>query len=263
MAVLLRTLGAQFSLDPNARTAEVAQFWTKTLRNRSAWSGLAGLRQDFALLTRTHLQDLFPELSDEARFAHLASAGLVEVQFSGNDIVAGASWDVPWEFLLSAATEKTRARNQPLLVFRHLVTETQGTSPFTQPHNCLVITNNPGFLGDLYTDNTFLREEKNVRTHLDLDTLTTLHNRSRFERIVFCEVQRAGGEGSTGGDESESGGAASLPGLRTSQERRVAGFRRPDFRPVVHSARRWMPGVDRRFPGKESANREGDSRHVR
>ena len=151
---------------------EVAGDWAKRLVRRNTWSRIPDLRLELVNRSRNHLARLCPKL--KGAFASLASAGLIEIRFHQPESKIG--WGIPWEFLLSSATENER--QSTLLVVRHLVCDQPVEDPPAEPKTLLVHKNNPGYLGRYYRDNSFKREEKSVEAHLGLKALPPLHNES-------------------------------------------------------------------------------------
>jgi hypothetical protein len=166
--------GQAYHFRDRAIMAEVAASWANRLVRRNAWSRIPDLRKTFASRCRYDLQRLCPELAQGEAFERLASAGLIEIRFLPPNSKIG--WDIPWEFLLSSATENER--ESTLLVIRQLVCEKPGRDLRSGPQTLLVHKNNPGYLGRTYRDNSLKREEKVVEVHLGLRALTPLHNES-------------------------------------------------------------------------------------
>ena len=151
---------------------EVAEDWAKRLVRRNTWSRIPDLRLELVNRSRNHLARLCPKL--KGAFGSLASAGLIEIRFHQPKTKIG--WSIPWEFLLSSATENER--QSTLLVVRQLVCGEPVVDPPTEPETLLVHKNNPGYLGRYYRDNSLKREEKSVEVHLGLKALPPLHNES-------------------------------------------------------------------------------------
>ena len=173
--ISLRTLESEYYIDPDAPLQEIAQIWAQTLGSRNTWNRLFGIRQKLANESRYSLKQLCPDLADEAAIEQLASSGLIEIQFPSPECGANAAWDIPWEFLLSSATEENRLRSL-LLVNRHLRSDAPGRNLGSAPNTFLVVKTNPGYLRNVYTDKSLTREEKNMKAYLGLDTVQSIHN---------------------------------------------------------------------------------------
>jgi len=157
--------------DPGV-VAEVSEYWGKRLVRRKNWSRIPDLRRTFSDRCRYDLRRLCQGLDEPGVFEKLASAGLIEIRYHRPETRIG--WFIPWEFLLSSATENER--RSTLLVIRQLVCRTPGRDQSSGLHSLLVCRNNPGYLGRHYHDNSLQREENVVEVHLGLEPLPSLHN---------------------------------------------------------------------------------------
>ena len=152
--------------------AEVSEYWGKRLVRRNNWSRIPDLRRTFSDRCRYDLRRLCQGLDQPGAFERLASAGLIEIRYHRPETRIG--WCIPWEFLLSSATENDR--RSTLLVIRQLECGTPGRDHSSGLQSLLVCKNNPGYLGRQYHDNSLQREENVVEVHLGLKSLPSLHN---------------------------------------------------------------------------------------
>jgi hypothetical protein len=171
--ISLKTLQSDpYSIFDPGIVQNVAVGWAQRLVRRNIWSRIPDLRKTLSERCQYDLRQLCPDLAKKGEFARLAAAGLIEIRFHQADTKLG--WSIPWEFLLSSATENER--QSPLLVIRHLDCPKSDKDRISRPQTLLVSKNNPGYLGRTYRDNSFKREENVVEVHLGLQALPSLHN---------------------------------------------------------------------------------------
>ena len=123
--ITIRTEGARGLIETKvsrqARLERLAEEWTYILRSRARWADDGGVRQTLRVRA---LEDLIRVGVPRAFVRSLAATSHVEVELHGWDVadveanrVHEAAADVPWEYLISAATRGV-GRYDPLLVTR-------------------------------------------------------------------------------------------------------------------------------------------------
>jgi hypothetical protein len=172
--VTLRTLTAEFPLQIPADIAELARKWAELLDNSGAWNRSEKSYKELEAKSREDLKALGLDATD-ALLRKIANSGIVEIRFGSS---AGDAWRVPWEFLLSAATERFRSRSQQLIVVRllHPHNLRKSAQPDDAPKSITVIKNNPDFIANVYSDRSLSYEEENVKAGLQLQETPEAHN---------------------------------------------------------------------------------------
>ena len=139
----------------------MATNWTYVLRVRTRWAGDPDMREYFG--TRA-IADLGKLGITEDSVQRLASFKHIEVELhkwdqSGDDApeIVDAASEIPWEYLLSAAT-RCAGRFESLLVTRCLSNNTRASS--TRPKRVLFVESAPGRIGAEYE---FDDEESRLR----------------------------------------------------------------------------------------------------
>jgi hypothetical protein len=150
----------------DAPLARLAQQWSYILRARSRWAGNAELRESFGARALKDLGSVGVTTEDVQK---LATAERIEVElhdWKEGDADAAqiheAAAEVPWEYLISAAT-RSQGRFQSLLISRLLRNGTPRVTP-SPPRSVLFVESAPGRLGDTYG---FGDEEERIRVAVD------------------------------------------------------------------------------------------------
>ena len=145
--VVLRTPQESYSI-PSDLLASLAIYWSYVVRNRRRW---AGAEAAFHALTDRAIKKLEELKITSETLKSIASTGVVEVSVPFHEESRGwAGRILPWEFLISAATQPYRS--QVLLVVRHL--DIQGPACCYQPRdprNLLFVQSAPGEIGKRYS----------------------------------------------------------------------------------------------------------------
>jgi hypothetical protein len=153
---------------PDARLARLAQQWSYILRARSRWAGNAELREKFGARALKDLESVGVTRDDVRQ---LATAKRIEVELhdwkeeDGDTDTAKiheAAAEVPWEYLISAAT-RAEGRFQSLLISRLLRNGTPHVTP-SPPRSVLFVESAPGRLSETYG---FDDEEERIRVAVD------------------------------------------------------------------------------------------------
>lgn len=150
----------------SAPLKRLAQEWSYILRTRSRWAGNEDLRKSFATRALDDLKSVGIPGKDVQK---LATAGHIEVEQHGlkpadenaAQIYEAAS-EVPWEYLISAAT-RAEGRFQSLLISRLLRNGMQAVTP-SPPRSVLFVESAPGRFKDNYE---FDDEEERIRAAVD------------------------------------------------------------------------------------------------
>jgi len=156
-----------FVLANSVRTiSRMAMQWGYILRVRTRWAGDADMRDHFGEKASNDLKDLgiTPDYIQQ-----FASVKHIEVQLydlglktaDGTPVLDVAS-EIPWEYLLSSATQKA-GRFESLLVTRCLTNSSNVMR--TKPRNVLFVESAPGRIGQIYK---FADEEARLSAALKL-----------------------------------------------------------------------------------------------
>ncbi|MBP2428845.1 hypothetical protein [Bradyrhizobium elkanii] len=143
------------------RLARVAQEWSYILRVRARWAQDADLRSQ---LGERAVKDLSSLGISGAQLKSLATAERIEVELAGLDpngfgdeIAYEAASEMPWEYLISAAT-RSQGRFRSLLITRLLRNGLGPVAPHP-PKSVLFVVSAPGRLDDGYS---FKEEEERI-----------------------------------------------------------------------------------------------------
>ena len=157
-----RTEAFKKTVTRDAPLARLAQEWSYILRVRSRWVGDAGQRETFGLRALDDLKNLGIGPDDVQQFA---KADRIEIElhdWRNEDTQAAsiheAAAEVPWEYLISAAT-RAQGRFQSLLISRLFRNGTPQVTP-SPPQSMLFLESAPGRIGDQYE---FDDEEERIR----------------------------------------------------------------------------------------------------
>ena len=167
----LKTLSAEYVLESDVPLGPIVEEWNELLEDHEVWNRFEKSKAQRKKKSAEHLKQLGLNL-DETAMRKVANAGLVEIEVeSTGDPLA---WHLPWEYWLTAATERLRSRAQSLLVLRFLKkTETRETQ---EPSKLLVFKSNPEYLANLYSDGSLKYEETNVSGNIDFKIEREAHN---------------------------------------------------------------------------------------
>ena len=141
--------------------------WGYILRVRTRWAGDADMRDSFSAKAIKDLEELGIE---RRTIQQLASVEQIEVEFNYSAAnsknatrTLDAASEIPWEYLLSSATQNV-GRVNSLLVSRCL----KNNSKITQatPRNVLVVESAPGRIGQIYN---FEDEETRLEAAVNLE----------------------------------------------------------------------------------------------
>jgi hypothetical protein len=136
----------------SARTiARMAMQWGYILRVRTRWAADDDMRDNFADKAIDDLKELGVADEDIQKFA---SVRHIEVELNeaalmatdGTPVLDAAS-EIPWEYLLSSATQK-KGRFDSLLVTRCLANDSKVAQ--TKPKDVLFVESAPGRIGQIY-----------------------------------------------------------------------------------------------------------------
>jgi hypothetical protein len=150
-----------------ARTiARMAMQWGYILRVRTRWAADADMRDNFADKAIDDLEELGIADKDIQQFA---SVKHIEVELNeaalmatdGTPVLDAAS-EIPWEYLLSSATQK-KGRFESLLVTRCLANDSKEAR--TKPKDVLFVESAPGRIGQIYN---FTDEETRLSAAMKL-----------------------------------------------------------------------------------------------
>jgi len=148
------------------RLERLAQEWSYILRARARWAANPDLR---ASIADRALEDLKSLGIDRAFLQKLGSVDRVEVELHEWDRgnanatrIHEAAAEVPWEYLISAAT-RSEGRFQSLLITRLFRNGSPGVVP-RPPEQVLFVESAPGRLKDKYE---FTDEEERIRAAVD------------------------------------------------------------------------------------------------
>lgn len=144
----------------------MAMQWGYILRVRTRWAGDADIREDFG--TRA-FKDLMELGIARDKILQFASVEQIEVEFQYQESntqnatrTLEAASEIPWEYLLSSATENV-GRVKSLLVTRCL--ENNSKIRQAPPRNVLVVESAPGRIGQIYN---FKNEETRLEAAVKL-----------------------------------------------------------------------------------------------
>lgn len=140
--------------------------WGYILRVRTRWAGDADMRDNFSQKAHKDLQDLGIPTDTIQK---CASVQHIEVELydlglttADGTLVLDAASEIPWEYLLSSATQRA-GRFDSLLVTRCL-RNSSGITP-TKPSSVLFVESAPGRIGQIYK---FADEEKRLSAAMKL-----------------------------------------------------------------------------------------------
>src|SRR5258708_4453659 len=174
---VLRTLNAEYALNSEEPIGPLVTEWNQLLQDHEVWSKSKQTRTDLGKKSANDLKRLGLNV-DEVTLRKLANAGLVEIELvTTGDALA---WQLPWEYLLTSATERFRARAQTLLILRHIKRDTK-TTFIAHPSKLLICKNNPEYLANLYSDKSLKYEETNISENIGLKSDIEAHNLSLEE----------------------------------------------------------------------------------
>jgi hypothetical protein len=146
--------------------ARMAMQWGYILRVRTRWAADDDMRDNFAQKATDDLNDLGVGPGHIQQFA---SVKHIEVELydlalmkTGGAAVLDAASEIPWEYLLSSATQKA-GRFESLLVTRCLANDSKVAQ--TEPKNVLFVESAPGRIGPIYT---FTDEETRLSAAMKL-----------------------------------------------------------------------------------------------
>ena len=157
----------EFVLGNSAQTIErMAMQWGYILRVRTRWAGNADIRDNFGIKAINDLMELGVKRKKLQEFASVEQIE-VEFNYSVSNIedairTLDAASGIPWEYLLSAATENI-GRVKSLLVTRCIKNNSKTTQ--AKPTNVLVVESAPGRIGQIYS---FEDEEKRLTAAVNL-----------------------------------------------------------------------------------------------
>jgi len=167
----LKTLTAKYVLQSKARLRPIAEEWNELLQDYEVWNRYEKSRADRKEKSSKELKRLGLNL-DEATMRKFANAGLVEIEVDSK--ANPLSWQLPWEYWLTAATEPFRSRAQSLLVLRYM--KKAGNVKQMPPSKLLVFKSNPEYLANKYSDQSLKYEETNVSENIGFKTEVEAHN---------------------------------------------------------------------------------------
>jgi hypothetical protein len=167
----LKTFAAEYVLESDVPLGPIMEEWNELLEDHEVWNRFEKSRAHRKKKSSEDLKRLGLNI-DEAAMRKVANAGLVEIEMeSTGDPLA---WQLPWEYWLTAVTERFRARAQSLLVLRFL--KTTRNTEIKAPEKLLVFKSNPEYLANLYSDRSLKYEETNVSANIDFKIEKEAHN---------------------------------------------------------------------------------------
>ena len=142
----------EVDIDNEAQFARIAHWWGYILRSRSRWAGNQDRRQS---LRERAIEDLERAGLTREFIRRLSAVSHIEVELhawnaedTAVDRIHEAAAEVPWEYLLSAAT-RSEGRHKPLLITRLLQNGSVALIP-PPPSKILFVESLPGRLEDCY-----------------------------------------------------------------------------------------------------------------
>ena len=160
-------------------TQEQIETFRKILDRREQWVEVDSLRESVGEKSREFLKSLLgwskPADFPEEDWNALCRAELIEISLDSSQSDFGVALEIPWEFLITSATEK--CRSQSALIIRHLktidlgrVAEKRSTSS-AKPARLLVVRSLPESPliddeGDRYEDESLKIEQANIEASL-------------------------------------------------------------------------------------------------
>lgn len=176
----LKLLTAEYVLESDELLDPIVAEWNELLQGHEIWNKLSRSREERKKAGIETLKRLGFNL-DEVALRKLAHAGLVEIEVDSENPLGGL---LPWEYLLTAATEQFRARAQSLLVLRYM--KGASNTRLLKPSKLLVFKSNPEYLANLYSDQSLKYEETNVSKNLGFQIEMEAHNLSlnELEKVV-------------------------------------------------------------------------------
>jgi hypothetical protein len=171
----VRTLEGEYEIQETEELTGLIAKWADTLRSPQSWNRAAANKSDLrddvsADLKRLGLKD--------ADLRSIAQAGLVEVKITCSPARLAPVAHLPWEFMLTTATEKLRS--QPLLVLRHLDCNSSGSADLV-PERLMIVKSSPGFLAEIYSQFSLEIEETNIAGNLAMSASPGLWNPNLVE----------------------------------------------------------------------------------
>jgi hypothetical protein len=183
--LVLRILAADFPLQAPANVRELVQKWSELLENSGVWNRSDKTYKELEGKSREDLKSLGFDATDTT-LRKVANSGVVEIQFGS---LSEEAWQLPWEFLLSAATARFRPRMQQLIVVRRLLPSEgeSGLQTEIEPKNIAVVKNNPDYVANEYSDRSLSYEEDNIKASVGLTGLREAHNMTVEELAVLIQ----------------------------------------------------------------------------
>jgi hypothetical protein len=169
---ILKTLNAEYRLKTEELIGPLVAEWNELLQDHEVWSKSKRARTELSKKSISDLKRLGFDC-DEPALRKFANAGLVEIELQMTDDCP--AWQLPWEYLLTSATERFQSKSQMLLVLRRL-NRSLKTTFVARPSKLLICKNNPEYLANLYTDKSLRYEETNVAENIGLESDVDAHN---------------------------------------------------------------------------------------
>jgi hypothetical protein len=179
----------------------MARHWSYILRVRTRWAGDSDMREYFA---NRAIEDLGKLGIDRDAIQELALAEHIEIELYGWEEENGpvkpdpefaAASEIPWEYLLSAAT-KSVGRFQSLLISRWFSKRSKAAPkappkvapkvPPGAPRQFLFVESAPGRIGDVYG---FEDEETRILAATKLEELEDLEDIEEDKGITFSRTE--------------------------------------------------------------------------
>jgi hypothetical protein len=168
---VLKTLTAEYTLESDEPLEPIVNEWCELLQDHEVWSKFEKSRADRKKKSFEDLKRLGLNW-DDATMRKFANAGLVEIEMESTG--DAWTWQLPWEYWLTAATERFRSRAQSLLVLRFL--KKAKNAKLMAPSKLLVFKSNPEYLANLYSDQSLKYEETNISENIGFKTDVEAHN---------------------------------------------------------------------------------------
>jgi hypothetical protein len=179
---------AFISLKSQPTIERMALHWGYILRVRTRWAGDADIRDNFGTKATKDLEELGVE---RRTIRQLASVEQIEVEFNYSAATSknavrtlDAASEIPWEYLLSSATQNA-GRVNSLLVSRCL--KNKSIIAQARPRNVLVVESAPGRIGQIYN---FEDEEKRLTAAVNLKEVKNLKKDDglAFAKTDSCSI---------------------------------------------------------------------------
>jgi len=170
--------------DVAPKLVSMAAHWAYVLRVRTRWAGDPDMRDDFGARAASDLGKLGiePDVIQRLALVSHIEIELHDPQPGGGEAsrLADVASEIPWEYLLSAAT-RSAGRFQSLLVTRCLRNGIAMNS--TRPRQVLFVESAPGRIDAEYE---FVDEEKRIRAAVD----ATVKGKGRMERAQTLPLSK-------------------------------------------------------------------------